>query len=325
MPKRIDCSKKSKYNCKNIDAGDSFFKVFDDTMPEMKSEVAKAGSEVLDENIVGRKILNNINKVSDRNAPSILYQTARKESGIRGQLSDALYMCNKNYNSKNCPKSNSELTDKFEEIQKDNSIQQFTNLKEGYRNTDLQGSTGLTTAATNIAASSVSHCNRINIDNIMQGYIHDLSNTYVQFLNNVDIYSSIFRDVELIQSVKNEKNKEIKKVTYKINDYKQFSLIDGRKIYHSDEEYKRINFIYKIIIFFYYFVFGFAIIASNYIGKRLYNNRIILLLTILYIIFPFFIRHFVIFIVSILVYIIEKFSIEKDVVSYNDIIEEKNK
>jgi len=313
MPKKIDCSKKDEYDCKNVDGSDKFFKIFDDTMPEMKKEVASASSRILDKNIVAANILENIEKISDKNRGSILYQQAREDSGLKGQLSDTLYMCNKNYNSKDCPKSNKDLDNKFNQIKKDNSIQGFINLKEGF---------DVTVAATNIAADNEGIiCNRpINGENLMHKYIIDLSNTYDYFKKTTNIYSSLFREIELIQSVKREKYKEIKKVTDKINNYKKYTLIDGRKIYYSDEEYKNLNTVFKFVVFFYYLVFIFAIIASNYIGNKLYKNRIILLLTILYIIFPFFIRHFIKFIIEIILHITEKFNIEKDVVSYNDVI-----
>jgi hypothetical protein len=313
MPEKIDCSKKDKYNCKNVDGGDKFFKIFDDTMPEMKKEVASASSRILDENIVAANILDNIEKISDKNRASILYQEAREESGLKGQLSDTLYMCNKNYYSKDCPKSNKDLDNKFNQIKKDNSIQGFTNLKEGF---------DVTVAATNIAADNENIiCNSdINVRNIMNKYINDLSYTYSYFKKTTDTYSSLFREIELIQSVKKEKYKEMKKVTDKIDNYKKYSSIDGRKIHYSDEEYKNLNTVFKFVVFFYYLVFIFAIIASNFIGNKLYTNRIILLLTILYIIFPFFIRHFIKFIIEIILHITEKINIEKDVVSYNDVI-----
>lgn len=312
MPKKIDCSKKDEYDCKNVDGNDKFFKIFDDTMPEMKKEVASASSRILDKNIVAANILENIEKISDKNRGSILYQQAREDSGLKGQLSDTLYMCNKNYNSKDCPKSNKDLDNKFNEIKNDNSVQGFINLKEGF---------DVTVAATNIAADNEAIiCTSINTENLMYKYINDLSNIYSYFKKTTDTYSSLFREIELIQSVKKEKYKEMKKVTDKINNYKKYSLIDGRKIHYSDEEYKNLNTAFKFVVFFYYLVFIFAIIASNYIGNKLYKNRIILLLTILYIIFPFFIRHFIRFIIEIVLHITEKFNIEKDVVSYNDVI-----
>ena len=312
MPKKIDCSKKDEYDCKNVDGSDKFFKIFDDKIPEMKKEVASASSRILDKNIVAGNILENIEKISDKNRSSILYQQAREDSGLKGQISDTLYMCNKNYNSKDCPKSNKDLDNKFNQIKKDNSIQGFINLKEGF---------GVPVAATNIAADNQNiTCTSINTQNLMSQYINDLNNMYNYFKKATDTYSSLFREIELIQSVKKEKYKEMKKITDKINNYKKYSLIDGRKIHYSDEEYKNLNTAFKFVVFFYYLVFIFAIIASNYIGNKLYKNRIILLLTILYIIFPFFIRHFIKFIIEIILHITEKFNIEKDVVSYNDVI-----
>jgi len=310
MPKKIDCSKKDEYECKNIDGNDKFFKIFDNEIPGMKKEIASAGASILDKNKVAGSLIDNIEKISEKNRTSILYQQVRENAGLKGQLSDTLYMCNKNYNSKACPKSNKDLENKFEEIKKDNAIQGFINLKEGF---------DVTVAATNIAADGIT-CDPINTENLMSKYISDLSNTYSYFKKITNIYSSLFREVELMQSIRKEKNKILKDVIDKIDNYKKYSSIDGRKIYYSDKEYKNLDTVFKFVVFFYYLVFIFAIIASNYIGNKLYKNRIILLLTILYIIFPFFIRHFIKFIIHIVLYIIEKTNIEKDVVSYNDVI-----
>jgi len=113
-------------------------------------------------------------------------------------------------------------------------------------------------------------------------------------MNNVNVEEDSLNNLDKLYDNSIEKNKLLK---IDIDNYYKKTNTDERKVYYEIEEISNIKFYNKFIKFIYLVIFIYFLykISDNF---KILFNPFYLFLIILYIIFPFMIRHIIIFIYS---------------------------
>ena len=152
--------------------------------------------------------------------------------------------------------------------------------------------------------------------------LENIQNSYEGLLKS---YKSIEQYYKSLKSIIASKKKELNKFSNKVDTYKQNLYIDGRKDNYENKNYdfyKTINF---YIIILYYSLLVCYFIFSSFFQEKKYNNRILVLLIILYISIPFIISYLLSLIHYGYEYIIETNNLRGEIISYPYIIEDREK
>ena len=136
----------------------------------------------------------------------------------------------------------------------------------------------------------------------------------------LESYFSLFNYKSSIGAIKNDKLDELKKLQKKIDTYKQNLYMDNRKDSYQNsnyEFYKNIHF-YSLIV--YYSILVLYFIFSNFFKEEKYRDRKMVILILLYIIFPFILKYILNYIYIGYNNFLEYFNLRDKIISYPYII-----
>jgi hypothetical protein len=147
-----------------------------------------------------------------------------------------------------------------------------------------------------------------------------LHNYYTTFVNN---YESLFLQKETVSKVINSKVEELDKIQRKIDSYKTNLHVDNRKNNYQNNNYEFYKYINKYILIAYYSLFILYLIFSNLFSERLYTNKKLLVVLLLYLIIPVILSYSINITYEGYIYFLEYYNLKEDTKSYADIIKLK--
>lgn len=154
---------------------------------------------------------------------------------------------------------------------------------------------------------------KAKIENIVERYKRELKT-----------YTNIIDSVKSSVSVLNIKHKQLDNLKRKNNIYKQNSFIDNKKNDYVETDIELYKKIYYFVFALYYFALIIALIISKFFKNKLYKNKKILILLILYIILPFILKYILNFFYETFINFLEKNNLRDDIISYTDIVNDYN-
>lgn len=169
-----------------------------------------------------------------------------------------------------------------------------------------------------------------NVSDIEQAAFEMLHNSFknmkklkTDISNNIQIAHSLFKrlqhytntnpNLHLLSKTKN-------KLQNKIDNYEKHMNIDTKKNKELETSIKNNkNYNYYLIII-YYVVLILFFMFSNFIKNKYYKNIVALIMIILYIIAPFIIKYVIYYIYKLWLYILKKYNLLPENLTYEDII-----
>ena len=138
----------------------------------------------------------------------------------------------------------------------------------------------------------------------------------------------IYKNMELIFLSESgnytEKRNNLEKIQNKIDTYKQNLFIDERKDKYENNNYIFYKSFHFYLLFFYYGLIISYFIFSNFFKEKKYKNIFLISLILLYISIPFILPYLISLIYNVYIYLLEYKNIKDNVISYPNIIEDKN-
>lgn len=136
----------------------------------------------------------------------------------------------------------------------------------------------------------------------------------------VNNYDKIMSEVDIYKRLKQRKDRELSIIENRLNNYKRHYNRDNRNTINENKKNKTYKFILTIILVTYYIAFGVILISSGFIGKELYKDKKIILLSIFYITLPLYLDYLLNLANNFIIWVKEQLMILEPELSYNDII-----
>lgn len=167
-----------------------------------------------------------------------------------------------------------------------------------------------------------------NVSNTIEDKYSKLINFYNKKNNEFNKILDIYKNIELIFLSESgnytEKRNNLKKIQNKIDTYKQNLFIDERKDKYENNNYIFYKSFHFYLLFFYYGLIISYFIFSNFFKEKKYKNIFLISLILLYISIPFILPYLISLIYNVYIYLLEYKNIKDNVISYPNIIEDKN-
>lgn len=167
-----------------------------------------------------------------------------------------------------------------------------------------------------------------NISNTIDLKYRELIDFYNKKINEFNKILDIYENMELIFLSESgnytEKRNNLKKIQNKIDTYKQNLFIDERKDKYENNNYIFYKSFHFYLLFFYYGLIISYFIFSNFFKEKKYKNIFLISLILLYISIPFILPYLISLIYNVYIYLLEYKNIKDNVISYPNIIEDKN-
>ena len=138
--------------------------------------------------------------------------------------------------------------------------------------------------------------------------------------NKVNNYDKIMSEFDIYKRLKQRKDRELSIIENRLNNYKRHYNRDNRNTINENNKNKTYNFILTIILVAYYVAFTVILLTSGFIGKELYKDKKIILLSIFYVTLPLYLDYLLNFVNNFIIWVKEQLMILKPELSYNDII-----
>tara|TARA_B100001758_G_C18403924_1_gene610767 strand:+ start:987 stop:1676 length:690 start_codon:yes stop_codon:yes gene_type:complete len=136
----------------------------------------------------------------------------------------------------------------------------------------------------------------------------------------VNNYDKIMSEFDIYKRLKQRKDRELSIIENRLNNYKRHYNRDNRNTINENNKNKTYNFILTIILVAYYVAFTVILLTSGFIGKELYKDKKIILLSIFYVTLPLYLDYLLNFVNNFIIWVKEQIMILKPELSYNDII-----
>ena len=149
-----------------------------------------------------------------------------------------------------------------------------------------------------------------------------LLNYYKTFLSD---YRSLYQYKSSVGSIINNKNGELDTINNKIDNYKNSLFVDNRKNTYQQNNFEFYKTIYFYLLIFYYGLFVVYLIFSKFITEKMYTNKLLLFVIVLYLILPIILKYILNLIVFGYNYFLEVNNIKEDTKTYEDMINNKTK
>ena len=158
----------------------------------------------------------------------------------------------------------------------------------------------------------------------------DLEEEDIKKLNNytsssLNSYKSLYNYQESIGSIINSKLDELKKITNKIDTYKQNLYIDGRKDSYENSNYDFYKSIHFYILLLYYVLIICYFIFTPFFQDNKYKDYKLVTLIVFFIMLPLLLPYMLSFIYNAYEYILESNNLKGEIISYPYIIEDREK
>lgn len=122
-----------------------------------------------------------------------------------------------------------------------------------------------------------------------------------------------------------EKQREKRKLQNKIDTYDQNMHMDQRKDDYQEQNFSFYKSMHFFILILYYSLFVLYLIFSDFLKEENYKNKFALGGLFAYLVFPFLIKHILVYLYKTYIYILEYNNLREDVISYPYIVDPENK
>jgi hypothetical protein len=116
------------------------------------------------------------------------------------------------------------------------------------------------------------------------------ANAIARLLARYDFNTEHIRSLNELFAIKQQENKVLEN---KIDDYEKKTFTSQRKVIYEKHDMTRIMTYNKILVFLYYGLFIFYLATGNFFTDKLYKERKLVVILLIYVLFPF-ILHFVV-------------------------------